>query len=41
MADFLKKIIDHLNNNNLSVAFDLSENNKDKNTRFKRGFFMI
>ena len=30
MADFLKKIIDHLSNNNLSVAFDLCENNKDK-----------
>ncbi len=29
MTDFLKKIIDHLNNNNLSEAFELCENNKD------------
>ena len=29
MTNILKKIIDHLNNNNLSEAFDLCENNKD------------
>ncbi len=29
MTDILKKIINHLNNNNLSEAFDLCENNKD------------
>ena len=30
MAEILKKIINHLNNNNLSEAFILCENNKDK-----------
>ena len=29
MTDILKKIIDHLNNDNLSEAFELCENNKD------------
>ena len=29
MTDILKKIINHLNNNNLSEAFDLCENNED------------
>ena len=29
MTNILKKIIDHLNNNNLSEAFDLCENSKD------------
>ena len=29
MTDILKKIIDHLNNNNLSEAFNLCENNED------------
>ena len=31
MADILRKIIEHLNNDNLSEAFDLCENNKDNN----------
>ena len=30
MSDILKKIIDYLNNGNLSEAFNLCENNKDK-----------
>ena len=29
MADILKKIIDHLNNGNLSEAFNLCENNNN------------
>ena len=39
MKDILKKIINHLNNNNLSEAFDLCENNE--NNKIKHVIFNI